>query len=63
MKIIVNIGGESSVAMTEENLAALNKVLASTPLVNRYDDKEQPLKRLKLEATLVVKSRTYDVAE
>ena len=48
--------------MTAEQLEKLNAVLAETPTVNRYSNDEiQPLKRMRLEATLVVRTRTYDV--
>lgn len=64
MNIIVSIGGENSVAMNEAQLAALNAVLAETPVIDRYSDngKVQDKKRIKLEAVLVVKTRSYDVA-
>ena len=62
MNIIVSVGGDNSVAMTDDQLARLNVILSETPLVNRYDnDKFQEKKRMRLEATMVVKTKQYDV--
>ena len=64
MHIIVSIGGDNSVAVSEKQLATLNAFLAETPVVDRYsNDKVQSTKRIRLEATLQVKTRTYDVIE
>ena len=61
MEIQISIGGESMVAMNEAQLVALNAILAETPAIDRYNsEKILPTKRIRLEATMVVKTRTYD---
>jgi hypothetical protein len=63
MMIKVRIADES-VALSDESLANLNKVLAQCPVLDAYnEDKVKEHKRIKLEAILVVKTRMFDVAE
>jgi len=65
--IPVSIGGElmvaeSMVAMNSDQLARLNAILAETPTMNRYDNnKIEEKKRIKLEATLTIRARSFDV--
>lgn len=63
MTINVQVGGDTVVAMNDAQLAALNSILAETPTINRYDgDKVEEKKRIKLEAVLTIKTRSFTVA-
>jgi len=51
---------DNKVAMTDKQMAELNKLLADMPVMGRYDDDgKETEKRLKLEAVLTVKTSTY----
>ena len=61
MKIRVSIGGEQSVMMTDEQLAALNAILRETPSIERYGGgKVNEDKRIRLSAKMVVETQEFD---
>ncbi len=61
MYIKVNIG-DTRIGLNAEQLEKLNEILKGTPILNHYeDDKEKEGKRIRLVATMVVKTQEFTV--